>query len=69
MDDLVKTKVEGLYKSKNALVANDKKLLDAYRNRRKIFRDNSNSKERIDRLEKELGEIKSMLAVLMGKLT
>jgi len=68
MDKLVKTNVDGLYKSKNAIVANDPKGLAAYKTRRKLFRNQVASQEKIDQLENDIKDIKQMLHTLMEKL-
>ncbi len=65
---LIKTNVDGFYKTKNAVINNDKDALNAYKKRRQMFRDQVIQKEKFKNLENEVSEIKSMLKTIMEKL-
>lgn len=63
----LQTDVEGLVKDPNsgAVLNVDNAKLEAYKKRKTFFNNQNNEKERINKIEKDLNEIKQMLQSLV----
>lgn len=66
-NNYIKTDVEGLVKdpSSGAVLSVDNAKLDAYRKQKQVFEDRNRDKERINKIENDLNEIKQMLQSLV----
>lgn len=63
----IKTDVEGLVKDSNngAILNVDNVKLEAYKKQKQYFEDRIKDKQRIDKIENDLGEIKRLLESLV----
>lgn len=66
-NNYIKTDVEGLVKdpSSGAVLSVDSAKLDAYRKQKAVFEERNRDKERINKIENDLNEIKQMLQSLV----
>ena len=61
---LIKTDIEGYYKSNNAVVSTDQDALEAYKRRKKIYK----SADDIETLKKQILELQKQINILAEKL-
>lgn len=63
----IRTDVEGLVKdpSSGAVLNVDNSKLEAYKKQKQVFEDRNRDKERINKIENDLNEIKQMLQSLV----
>ena len=60
---LIKTDIEGYYKSNNAVVSTDQDALEAYKRRKKIYK----SADDIEMLKKQILELQKQVNILTEK--